>query len=219
MGSDRFLPHLTCIQWPGGIIWWCFYIGAFTLSLHPNMSHHVSSPHNLTADSHLSGSPPCSSQVSFSIGQITAILHFHWKSRRCLCVKLVVNQFMHGPIPHILIHESQVKYSQKHICPCVDIYSRPLNGNGWSILGNKIHGAIFPCAWPSVVSPPTWIIVPVSPDTAKLPPHPMVRWCHHLDHSGLISRSLWSLTCFCCRRGRASHGRTQRWTRGSFCTL
>ena len=138
----------------------------------------------------LTRTSPCSSQVSFSIGQITGILHFLWKSRRCLCVRLVVNQFMHGPIPHILIHESQVKYSQKHICPCVDIYSRPLNGNGngWAILGNKIHGAIFSSAWPSVVSPPTWIIVPVSPDAANCPAFPQWSGCDGItDHSGLIT--------------------------------
>ena len=84
-----------------------------------------SAPKHVTSCQHaslLTRTSPCSSQVSFSIGQITAILHFHRRSRRCLCVKLVVNQFMHGPIPHILIHESQVKYSQKHTFVLVLIF-------------------------------------------------------------------------------------------------
>lgn len=159
------------------------------------MSHHVSTPHSLTADSHLSGSPPLSPQVSFSNTRAS-----DWSDNRhpafpleiqgvFLGVKLEVNQFMHGPIPHILIHESQVKYSQKHICPCVDIYSRPLNGNGWPILGNKRYTGRY--------SPAPRTQRGVAPDMnhcsrisrrGKLPRiAPMVRSDGITDHSGLIT--------------------------------
>ena len=232
MGSDRFLPHLSCVQYNYTVTGWdnlmmFLYWGIWAEAAECAPKHVTSCQRAsllTTNDSHLSGSRQLQ---CFPASRLLGLLKCHsarphWSVHRHPTFLLEnqevfvhgVNQFMQSPIPHILIHESQVKYSQKHICPCVDIYSRPLNGNGWPILGNKIRRAIFPSAWPSVVSPPTWIIVPVSPDAANWPAYPQWSGCDGITES--ITRD-WSLTCFCCRRGRASHGRTQRWTRGSFC--